>query len=918
LADEGLDLLWPLGKILMRDFMKKIRQLFPAAIILCLTILPIKAQTGEEPWGKTISSVAFSGLRNIKESDIRGLVSSYQNKSLTPEVVGEIEGRLRNTGYFYTVDPQVAPDSLTATHVGLLIVVTERSFIDNITFTGNKKLKVNDLISKSNLRKREVFNVTNLQTASANIETAYHEAGYLEAKISYDYTEHENGLVDIHFTISEGMPEVVKEIRFEGTAKLGGSNPTAAQKQLLRIIQQKTQGFIFQKGLFNRSFIREDMERITLFYRTNGFLDAAVSEPEIIRQINEADGIIEITLVYNISEGDQWTYGGIIISGNEVFTDEELYPIFNISPENPSEPVSLADVPGLNIGEIIDYTKLRQALLSLQSLYSNQGYIFNTYDFDENGIRDSSAHMVTYAVRINEFDRAHVENITISGNDKTKDHVITREIPFEAGEVFSQGKLISAYNNLMATGYFNTVTPALDYGSEIGLVNINIDLEEGRTTELQFGITVGGTTDGFPVSGLISVKDSNFLGYGYDVSLSLKANQTDQEVSASFYNPRFLNSRFGVGFNIRYSHSTESVTQDILGPIFDDTDVPDPYRNQYVFTKETTINGTTYKAGEYWDYAGGAPSDDDIKKYGLVKDYQYFLSDNDQYGMNYDYHEIGFGVSGGYVLPMPGILPGYLRLGNGFDVSWAYVSYDPDIYRPAYASLRNALHRWTFNDGYWIKVSWDALNNPRVPTKGFILSQYFYLAGGYLGGYRTYAKSQSRFDYYYQFPAISFSDDEDAWKMQWGLRLRTAWNWIGNQFNKEMVNAIDSYYTLDGMFFGRGWGDISPTGRIFWDNSLEFRLPIFSQFLWWDTFLDMHMLWYNGEQLRSFSTWYNNFYGAIGTGFRVAIPSFPISFYLIKRFRFKEGGGIDWNPGRAPTFAGAGLDLAITFSVDMY
>ncbi|MCL2520128.1 MAG: outer membrane protein assembly factor BamA [Spirochaetaceae bacterium] len=882
-------------------------------VALLIVASPLLAQ--DSPWGLTIANISFSGLNNINQSEVNGITNPFRGQPLTPDVVNTIETALRNTGFFYTIDTQIAPGSQTATHIALLIVVEERPLIDNIRFVGNRRIRTNELVRQSALRRRTPFSVAAVQAGNAALLTHYHENGYFEAAVSFDYTINSNNLVDITFTINEGMPEVVRQITFEGVNQLTAGNNDNRLRQLTRILQQQTPGLFRQRGLFNRAFIPEDMATINLFYRSFGFLDVTVSQPEVVRTINSRAETIDITLVYTINEGRRWNFGGVTLVGNNVFSNEELYPIFNIDPANLPQQTRLNNVSGLNVGEVIDYTRFRQALINLQMLYSNAGYIFNQYNFNEDGFRNEAEGSVSYTITITEFDRAHIENVSINGNTKTRDHVILRDIPFIPGETFSQNKLIQAYNNLMATGYFESVTPTLSFGSEIGLVDINIEVEEGSTLQLNFSISIGGMDGSFPVSGMIGLQETNFLGYGYSLGVNLSGNHREQEVSFNFFNPRVFDSRFGLGFNVFYRHRIQSVAQASTTPSTTGQNIPAPFTGAYVFRRPETVNGVEYRAGDFFP---GEPSAEQIRELGLIRDFQFFHNNSELYNMDYHQHEIGFGISTGYRVAMPSFFPGFFRVGTGFDVGWTYITYDAYSFTPAFSSLRDAHRSWVFNDGLWLRLSWDALNNPAMPTRGFILSQHFYLAGGHLGGFRTFLRSQTRFDYHHQFPAIRFGSDENAYSMQWGLRFRTAWNWIGDQFGMEMVDAFNSYFRLDGMFVGRGWADTSPVGRIFWDNSLEFRLPVLGRFIWWDTFLDAHFLWGDTEELRNTGGWHNNFYGAIGTGFRVAIPSFPISFYLIKRFQFEEGGGINWNPGLNPTFPNQGLDIAITFSVDIY
>lgn len=868
------------------------------------------AQNNASPFGKKINNLEFDGLVNVSDGDANSVVKDFKGKELTEELVYDLQEALLSSGYFLSIgDIYVKEGAQTTTSVVLTIVVDkEKPIIKSVKYKGNKKLKAGDLTGKTNLKKGSPFDTNILSTAKAAIQEAYLAKGYLQVKVSAEYEETEKNGINVVFNVEEGLPEIVREIKFIGVDRLVSGKENRDNEVLMKktAITQKIRT-ITNKGYYQEELIAEDSQRVEMFYRNYGFMDAKVERVYPERAVSEADKAVYITLVYVINEGEQWLFGGLSIYGNNVFGDSELYPYFNIDYQTGE---NLKDVAGLNLDETFNYSKFMSAYANgLQNAYGAQGFIFNQYDAKERRV----GNKIYYDIQINEFDRAHVNSISITGNKKTKPHVIRREIGLEEGDVYSQAKMTSAYNNLMSTGFFDSVTPSIERteaGSIPGLVDVGVNVTEARTIQLQFGVSVTGTTDDneFPVSLVMSFGDTNFLGYGYNFKGSLTLNTDEQQVGISFYNPRVNGSRFGFGGSFNYRHSNDLIPQDIMYPINTEEDIPDPFTGGYVY-------GGGDNAGEYW--VGDPPTEQEIEDNNLVRDYDYFIYD-DQYAFEYNSHEFWFGINTGYTYKLPKV-PGFLRFNAGFNLGWEYVTYDSDLYRPAYAETREGLDKWTFNDGLSLKLSWDARDNPQMPLKGFILSEEVYFSGGFLGGNRTYMMNKTRLDWYIPLPAIKFSQKEDAWAMKFNLKFRTAFHSVTNQFGYEMKDAEDYYPVLDGMFVGRGWADMEPEGQFLWENTFELRMPLIQTIFWWDVyFLDINMLWRNQEDLADYDNWYNNLYGAMGTGFRIAIPSLPIAVYLIKRFKVNSDGSIDWNPGYAPLFPKAGLDIAITFQMDMY
>ena len=129
-----------------------------------------------------------------------------------------------------------------------------------------------------------------------------------------------------------------------------------------------------------------------------------------------------------------------------------------------------------------------------------------------------------------ERPRAHIENITVKGNTKTKDKVILREIPLEPGDVFSKAKFVEGIGNLYNLQYFTTVTPETPRGSTDGLMDLVLNVEEGKTADISFGLSFSGTAN-FPISAQIKWTEKNFMGTGQTLGLDSTFSPDPAEAS---------------------------------------------------------------------------------------------------------------------------------------------------------------------------------------------------------------------------------------------------------------------------------------------------------------------------------------------------------------------------------------------------
>ena len=175
-----------------------------------------------------------------------------------------------------------------------------------------------------------------------------------------------------------------------------------------------------------------------------------------------------------------------------------------------------------------------------------------------------------------ERDRAHIENIIIIGNVKTRDYVILRELPFEVGDIFSAEKIRQGIYNLLNLQYFMDINPQPVQGSEEGLMDLIITLEESQWADIRFGIAFSGGN--FPISGTFGWTDKNFFGTGRTIGGDVEVSIARQGFSFNFNDNYLFRKGWGGGASISYFHNhIEDALQDIIPPIFHDENVPDPF-----------------------------------------------------------------------------------------------------------------------------------------------------------------------------------------------------------------------------------------------------------------------------------------------------------------------------------------------------
>lgn len=834
--------------------------------ILFFLFLPlILSAQDSQPWyfGKPIEAIRFEGLNHVKMADLRGITEPFFGETLSENTLLDLQSKLYALNFFKRFTAEAEEGSRGKESVQLIFVVEERPIVESIVIKGNNRIRDGAILDEIQLKRDDIVTDTQIKADQELISSLYREKGYPDVVVTSSRDEQaDTNTTIITFTVDEGSQVRINEIRFSG-------NEFVSESTLQKKIDSKEQS-LFSSGVLNEATIQQDRTAIETYYQEEGYIDAQVVE--VNRElISTEDGRRNIRLTFFIEEGKQWKFGGVNFQGNELFTDEELS--FYIRLEQ---------------GEILNLPRLQADLSKVSDLYYNDGYIFNAIIPEE--VRDDATSTVSFTLRITEKGRAHIEDIIIKGNEKTKGFVIEREILLETGDVFSKDKVIRSMQNLYNTGLFSAVSPETPYGSAEGLMDLVFNVEEGRTTDIQFGVTFTGGVGDYPVIGFLKWTDHNFRGLGQEFSIGSEISGNKQSLDFSFSDDWLFGKRFSAGINFSFAHLLNTgIEQDVEGPVFTEEQynsnqaAPDPYSSY----------------AEYQE-AGSPPA---------------------EYLMDYDEWNLSLGLNGGYTFHT---LLGRLGIGTGVSSTLSYVDYDQDKYSPYNPAIRNNLQEWQFNNRFWTNISWDRRDFIYSPTRGWYLNQTFTYSGGLLFGESHYLKSQSKGQLYFKLLDIPVSP---TWSFRTILAMQSSISFILPQWYYDAetnewttgVSAADSQklYT-DGMTIARGW-PIDRGNEALWDNWVELRFPINDQVLWSDLYISSTGAWDTLEGFNDFGI--EDFKFSMGGGIRLIIPGLPLGLYLVKTFSFDQNGSVIWDGG--PIFGDqddptAGLKLTLSLTTGLF
>lgn len=349
-------------------------------------------------------------------------------------------------------DIKIFVEKQTYRGLDLLIRLEEFPRLDGWTITGNNKLKKKHIDAEIRFYTGMVFTPFKVYKAKKNLKRKYQDEGYLLANIEIDTVYNSKSTVLAEIKIDEGKKVQVKEIRVLGSTYL---TPKELEKQFKNIKEDRW----WRGADFNQEKYEQDLERILAYCRKKGFRDAEIVKDSLYYSEDKKDMFIDVY----IDEHQRYYFGNVTFEGNTVFSNE-----------------SLLNQLLFNKGEVYnqeDYDKsIRE---NIQNLYYNQGYLFANIQPKE---IPAGPDTVDINIRIMEGEVVRIKEIIITGNTKTNEKVVRRELKIYPGDTFNRAKLERSVRDVWILNYFANVVPDVKLiEGDDKHINLEVNVEEKST-----------------------------------------------------------------------------------------------------------------------------------------------------------------------------------------------------------------------------------------------------------------------------------------------------------------------------------------------------------------------------------------------------------------------------------------------------
>ncbi len=473
--------------------------------VLCAQELPV------------VNSIEIKGLKRIEEGAVKSRLSHKIGEPLSQEKTNEDIKTIFKMGYFEDVKAELEPFE---GGVRLYYIIKEKPTIVKVEFQGNKELADAKLKEKLTITPGSIADTVLIQDNAMFISRIYEEEGYWLSNIVPVIKKISDDEVRLTYQIEEGTKVKIKNILIKG-------NKNISSKKIKKTMDTKEWwlfSFVSSSGYFKKDRMANDIEKIKALYFDSGYIKAILAEPEITVDKQKKGMTIKI----RVSEGEQYKISSINFAGNKVYDNETIKKILQLAPK-----------------VIFRKSLLEKDMRSISDLYSENGYALVSVVPDL--LPEDADKTVAVTLDIEEGDKYRIGRIEISGNTKTRDKVIRREIRLAEGDTFDSSKLRRSYERINNLQFFDTVEMVPKPQYEDKTVDLDVKVKERPTGFLSIG---GGYSS---VDGFIATADltqGNLFGKGQYIKIKGELGGKSTFYELSFRDPYFLDTPYAFSTGI--------------------------------------------------------------------------------------------------------------------------------------------------------------------------------------------------------------------------------------------------------------------------------------------------------------------------------------------------------------------------------
>lgn len=486
-------------------------------IILGISALLI----GMNLYAQKIKEINYSNLFHISSDVAKRMVDLDTGEEVDEKKIDIAIKKYFDQGYFEDI-------YVTNEDGNITFHFKEKPVISKIEIKGYKDDDKDFLNDTVILKRGALYDEKKIEAAKKRIIESLNHDGKIDSVVEVEKETQENGSIHIKFVINEGEKIIIKKIQYSGLNKFKGTDfdDVVANKE------HQFMGWLW--GRNSGDFRIEDLEydplRMRDYYMQYGYLDAKVETPFVRVNFDQYTG----EMSYQITEGEAYRVSSINIEQiKDVIDNKKLVALLK-----------------LKNNEAFNIKTFREDSERIKTAIADLGYAF--VDVQPDLKKDKEKHKVDVVFRVIPGEKVHIRDVIISGNTRTLDRIIRRELYLGPGDMYSLTDLKDSRNALGRLGYFesNTIEEKRIDEKTIDLI---VKVKETPTGSIQIGGGYG-SYGGILLS--VAVSDRNVFGSGINMGVRLEKSQLTHNYSFNITNPKLNDSDFSGNFSVYQTATT--------------------------------------------------------------------------------------------------------------------------------------------------------------------------------------------------------------------------------------------------------------------------------------------------------------------------------------------------------------------------
>jgi outer membrane protein insertion porin family len=483
-----------------------------------------------------VSEIEVRGTKNLDKDVVLNKLKVQRGDPYDPTQVNEDIKNIFELGFFE--DVKISVEDVTGGK-RLIVEVVEKPRIMAIGVIGAGDVGEDDVREAMSTKTGSVLNPKVLAEDLGKIRELYRKKGFPLAKVTYKLENTETGQARLNILVEQATKQYIRGIKVTGNQAFS----EGTLKDEMALSERSIISWITGSGVLQEEMLDRDAAVVEEYYANHGYIDCKVGKP----QVDYKDDGIHIT--YTVVEGQPYKVNSVSFKGDLLVDEAKL--------------IELTQMPKLaKSHDYFNRSTLRSDTQKLSGFYNDQGYAFAEADVD---LRRGEGQTVDITYVIKKNQKVYVRQVTVEGNDRTRDNVIRRELAINDGDQFSGSRLKLSTERLTKLDIFESADIETVPTADPNEVDLKVKVKEKSTGQLAGGVGYSSYVGAYIG---IKLQEKNLFGKGYVVNLSAQFSGVDTQYLGSFTNPSLYDSKFAGGVDLYWTtYEYPDFTKDTVGGI---------------------------------------------------------------------------------------------------------------------------------------------------------------------------------------------------------------------------------------------------------------------------------------------------------------------------------------------------------------